>query len=213
MNEFFDIESVLYENAFNSRRIYLVGELTSEVTTGILEQLYIHAEDMAKPVYLMIHSPGGDMDVMDAIIDEMAVLQEAGLTISTVAVGMAYSAAADILAMGSKGFRHARRNANIMLHPSSYGMSHDYSGFQERLTDFIKMKNHLINEMVAVAVGKDKTSFEKDIDKGLWLTASQAVDYGIVDSVLTSPVGVKGDKDKDKEKTNQQRRIRSGPKK
>lgn len=188
----FDIDAVLTENSFSQRRIHLWGEIDSALALGIIEQFnYHHHKDNKKPIILVIHSPGGDTDAAMSIVDEMETIKDSGVQLITVAVGMAYSAGAMILAMGTKGCRFAKPNASIMLHPCSYSLSYDYASYQQRLSEFLKKNTDELNKKVGEACGyteKNYNKFLKDIDKGLWMTAEEAVNYGVVDAILIKPL-------------------------
>lgn len=188
----FDIDAILTENSFSERRVHLWGEVDSALALGIIEQLnYHHCRNKTSPIILVIHSPGGDTDAAMSIVDEMETVKNSGVELITVAVGMAYSAGAMILAMGTKGSRFAKPNASIMLHPCSYSLSYDYASYQQKLSEFLKRNTDELNRKVGEACGyteKSYNKFLKDIDKGLWMTAEQAVNYGVVDAVLTKPL-------------------------
>jgi ATP-dependent Clp protease, protease subunit len=188
-------DELLRNYTFNNRRVYLWGELDSFVARDVIEELNYHADqDPTKLIYLLIHTDGGDTDCQDAIIDTIQSLQGRGILVATVVEGKAYSAGANILAVGSKGYRYARPNANIMMHPCSYYLTEDYSVYQEKLTEFIKKKNGITNRTIAKHIGRaDEESYQQflsDIDKGLWLTAQEALNYGIIDEILCSPLPV-----------------------
>lgn len=188
----FNIESVLHRYAVDQNRIFVWGDIEEDNVGYVISQLHYMVDvKKAKEVNFIIHSCGGSMDGLFAIIDEMIAIQSTGVNISTTVFGNAYSAGACILAMGSKGSRYARPNASIMLHPIAYELGNDYSGNQEKLSKFFAKKNDLLHRMIAEAIGHSGAKYKKflsDIDKGLWLTAEEAVSYGIVDKILTSPL-------------------------
>lgn len=203
----FDIQGLIHKDGLDKNRIYLWGDVNEDSAGFVIAQLHYLAETKnQKHINLIIHSCGGDIDGLNAIVDEIQVLQTLGVVISTVVFGNAYSAAAAILSLGTKGYRYARPNAAIMLHPASYGMGEDYSGNQEKLAAFFKKKNELLHRIVAKAIGSDEPKkykkFLSDIDKGLWLTATEAVKYGIVDSILTTPLSF-GERNNDEKRSEQ----------
>jgi len=208
----FDINAVLTENSFSERRVHIWGEIDSTLALGIIEQLnYHYNKNPIQPITILIHSPGGETDSAMSIVDEMETVKESGVELITVAVGMAYSAGAIILSMGTKGCRFAKPNASIMLHPCSYSLSYDYASYQQKLSEFLKRNTDDLNKKVGEACGyTDKTyhKFLKDIDKGLWMTAQEAVDYGVIDAVLNKPLcTLGGNKTNAIKKTSHKRRL------
>lgn len=189
----FDFNNVLNKHAVESRRIFFWHELEDADALSIVSQLHYLRSQNKQPIQIVINSPGGSVDAMYSILDEMKSLQEDGVIVSTLTSGVAYSAAAVILAMGSKGYRYARPNANIMLHPMSYGLGHDYSDYQEKLTAFYKKVNLKMNKTLMEALGikgeKQYKKFLLDMDKGLWLTAEEAKTRGVIDEVWSKPLG------------------------
>lgn len=190
----YNFTSILNKNAAENRRIYLWGEVTENTAISVISQLHYFAEENNNPVQLVIHSTGGELDAGLAIIDEMMAVQNSGIIVNTIVTGKAYSAAALILLMGSTGYRWARTNASIMLHPVSYGMGADYSDYQEKMTVFFKSKNKELNEMVGKKIGlktaKQLKGFISDIDKGLWLSPQEALDRKIIDKIIYSKLPV-----------------------
>jgi len=218
-NEDFEIEekdynftSILNKNAAQNRRIYLWGDVNEDSAISVISQLHYFAEENDKPIHLIIHSCGGEVDAELSIIDEMMAVQNSGITVSTIVTGKAYSAAALILIMGSIGYRYARPNSSIMLHPVSYGLGQDYSDYQEKMTAFIKEKNKIINEMIGKRMGlktdKQIKKFVSDMDKGLWLNAEEAIERRIIDKILDTELP-KNNKGKLSVKNNNKRRVRA----
>jgi ATP-dependent Clp protease protease subunit len=120
----------------------------------------------------------------------MMAAQQEKIQVCTLACGVAYSAAAGILAMGTKKWRGARPDSAIMLHPASLSLEHDYESNQRALMGFLSKRCEMINRMTATACGmiKKYKKFLSDIDKGLWLSAEEAVKYGVIDTVWCGPL-------------------------
>lgn len=193
----------LRERALNYRQVFVWGDIEDDLTYEVLHELSYLGSISNDPIIMCIHSPGGDLDCACAIIDEMKSLQSEGTKICTIAAGMAHSAAAIMLTMGSKKFRFARPNSSIMLHPCSVSLSEDYEGNQALLMDFLKKKVDNTNRLVAEACGMRRRykKFLQDIDKGLWLDAKSAVDYGVVDGIWTKPLPIGGSNEYTEEKS------------
>jgi len=190
----FDFNNVLNKHSVSKRRVFFWNELEDHDSLSIVSQLHYLSEQSKEPIQILINSPGGSVDAMYAILDEMKAIQDSGVIVSTIACGVAYSAAAFILALGSPGYRYARPNANVMMHPMSYGLGADYSDYQEKLTAFYKKINFKMHKTLMDALGikgeKQYKKFLNDIDKGLWLTAEEALERKVIDSIWTKPIGV-----------------------
>ena len=186
--------------------IYVWGDINEHTAKRFIQKTVYLASREINPITILIHSLGGDLEATVAILDEMDMLKHNGFIVKTVALGIAYSAAAFILSMGSKGFRYARAGASIMLHPSSYCLDFDYSHNQERLSDFLKVKNKVLTKRIAEACGQDSDKLTNDIDKGLWLSATEALEYGIIDVITDTPLLIGGNNESETQ-SSQQRRI------
>ncbi len=180
----------LEKRSLQLRQIWIWGDIEDGLTFSVMQQLSYLVQRNKQPVYLLIHSSGGDLDCTATLIDEIIAAQRIGLQIWTIAMGTAYSAAASILALGTKGCRMARPNSAIMLHPYSYLFERDYKDNQRKLMNFVDDRTEQINKTVAKACGMNRKykTFLRDIDKGLWLNAQQAVAYGVVDNIWTGPL-------------------------
>jgi ATP-dependent Clp protease, protease subunit len=185
-----------------SRHIYIWGDIEDELAFDVTRSLLLLANSNKKPITILIHSRGGDLDSATAIIDEMKAINKSGIIVRTLAEGLALSAGAAILSQGTKGYRLARPNSSIMLHPCSIYLDDDYEGNQRSHLNFLCKKSKLLNKDIAKACGfkiKDYNKFLNDIDKGLWMTAEEAVKYGIIDGVYDKLLEFGGD---DEEKHN-----------
>lgn len=180
----------LHEESIKNRQIYLWGEVNDELALHTIQEMNYLAGLSNEPICLIINSGGGAADCEAVIVDEILALQKAGIIISTIAVGIACSAAATILALGTKKYRFARPHSTIMLHPASISIEDDYEHYQKSLLDFMMKQNDRINVLVAKACGMSRKykRFLKDIDKGLWLTSEEAVKYGVIDGIWIAPL-------------------------
>ncbi len=167
--------------------MFLWGAVDDVLTRETVENLQYLYNKSHEPITMWIHSPGGDLDGQAAIIDEMSVIKEKGIVLTTVVLGMAYSAAACILVMATPGRRFARPNSTIMFHPCAYCLDFDYSSQQQKVTEFLNKQTEHYMKLAADAIGmggKKYKKFKDDVDKGLWLTSQEALAYGVIDKIL-----------------------------
>ena len=178
----------IYSRLLKDRIIFL-GEEVNDVSASIVvaQLLFLAAEDPEKDINLYINSPGGSVTAGFAIYDTMQYIQP---DVSTICIGMAASMGAFLLAGGAKGKRYALPNAEIMIHQPSggaRGMASDISIVAENI---IKIKKRL-NEILAENTGKPIDVIERDTDRDNYMSADEAVEYGLIDAVIKKPV--KGD--------------------
>lgn len=175
-----------------SRRVLLFREIDDRLTIRIINILKYLANTGPEPIFLYINSPGGNVDNAKAIMDEIIEIQDIGIEVWTIVQGLACSAAADILSLGTHSRRYASKHSTIMLHPMSYDLPPDYQAFQEQTSKFYAKDADTINSLIAKACGKTTPkkiqTFKQDIDKSLWLNANEAINYGVVDNIWTYQV-------------------------
>ncbi len=173
----------IYSRLLEERVIFLGGPIEDTVANLVIAQLlYLSSIDTKKPIHLYINSPGGTVSSGLAIIDTMESIQP---PIATTCVGLAASMGAIILACGEKGMRTALPNSQIMIHQpltsgGLEGSSTDVSIFAKNLEG---LKTRL-NKLIAKKTGKKTESVTKDTDRDKYLTAKEALSYGIVDKIL-----------------------------
>jgi ATP-dependent Clp protease protease subunit len=193
----------LVHRSFEKRISFLWGDIDEDISYKVVHELSFLAAQSSDPICLLIHSSGGDVDSAVCILDEMNAIKKAGITIITIAMGVAQSAAAMILSMGTKGHRYARPNSSIMLHPCSFDLQSDYELNQKMALEFITKHTDKLQRSIAEAcgmVGKDYRKFLKDINHGLWLDADSALKYGIIDGVWDKLLPMKGFSNEEKNK-------------
>lgn len=177
------------------RRIPVWGEIDEAVAYNLHQELtYMVETDKTKPITILIHSVGGCVSSLSSMIDDVEFAKNSGVIVNTVACGEAFSAAAILLAFGSVGNRYVRKNTTVMLHPISYSVEADYAEYQEKYTEFAKVSNEDLLKSLCKQINKPYKKLIKDIDKGLWLNASQAISYGIVDKILYDSLYLGDDK-------------------
>ena len=163
-------------------RIIFLGEEVNDATASLIiaQMLFLEGEDPDKDINFYINSPGGSVTAGMAIYDTMQFIK---CDVSTICVGMAASMGAFLLAAGTKGKRFALPNSEIMIHQPSGGMRGPATDMKIHTDRIIKIRKNL-NELLAKHTGQPLEVIERDTDRDNFLTASEAVAYGLVDRVL-----------------------------
>jgi len=176
----YDIFSLLLKE-----RIVFVGTpIDDQIANLIVAQLlWLNREDSEREISMYINSPGGQIYAGLAIYDTMRMLSN---KISTVAVGVTASFGTVLLAAGAKGQRYALPHATIHMHQPLGGAQGQATDIEIQAKEILRLKTRL-NEILAESTGQPIEVIEKDTDRDFYLTAQQAVDYGIVDKVLLPP--------------------------
>ncbi|WP_455715404.1 ATP-dependent Clp endopeptidase proteolytic subunit ClpP [Anaerosporobacter sp.] len=173
----------IYSRLLNDRIIFLGEEVTDATATSIVAQLlYLESMDYKKDINLYINSPGGSIPSGLAIYDTMNYVK---CDVSTICIGMAASMGAFLLAGGARGKRFALPNAEIMIHQPSGGVNGP-----TQATDINIVAKHIldtkerINRILAQNTGKEIEQIEKDSDRDNYMSAVEARDYGLIDSII-----------------------------
>ena len=163
-------------------RIIFLGEEVNETTASLVvaQLLYLESEDPGKDIHLYINSPGGMVTAGFAIYDTMNYIK---CDVSTTCVGLAASMGAFLLAGGAKGKRYALPNAEIMIHQPSGGAKGQATDIQIVAENIIETKKRL-NKILAENTGQPLDVIAQDTERDNYMTAQQAVEYGIIDSVV-----------------------------
>ena len=171
----------IYSRLLKDRIIFL-GEEVNETTASLVvaQLLYLESEDSTKDISLYINSPGGSVTAGMAIYDTMQYIK---CDVSTICIGMAASMGAFLLAGGAKGKRYALPNAEIMIHQPLGGAQGQATEIEIAAKHILKTKKKL-NQMIADNCGKTIEEVEKDTDRDNWLSAEEAVAYGIIDKIV-----------------------------
>tara|TARA_B100000287_G_C20514794_1_gene734534 strand:- start:21 stop:683 length:663 start_codon:yes stop_codon:yes gene_type:complete len=172
----------IYSRLLKDRIIFLGTPIDDNVANLIMAQLlHLESEDPEKDIYVYINSPGGSITSLFAIYDTMKYIKP---DVATVCMGLAASAGAVILAGGTKGKRYSLPHARIMLHQpagGAEGTSKDIEIQAKLITDMREQ----INGLLAEFTGQDVKKITEDTDRDFWMNAQEALDYGIVDEVLS----------------------------
>ena len=171
----------IYSRLLKDRIIFLGGEINDDVANAVVAQmLFLEMEDPDSDIMLYINSPGGVITSGYAIYDTMRYLR---CPVSTLCVGMAASMAAFLLSSGAKGKRKALPNAEIMIHQPLGGARGQATDIQIQAEQILKMKKKL-NMQLAENTGKPLSEIEKDVERDHFLTAEEALAYGLIDEIV-----------------------------
>ena len=172
----------IFSRLLNDRIIFLSEEVNDTTAALIAAQmLYLEAQDPDKDIQFYINSPGGSVTSGMAIYDTMQYIK---CDVSTICVGMAASMGAFLLAAGTKGKRIALPNSEIMIHQPLGGMQGQVTDIQIHAQRLGEIKKKL-NEILAERTGKSYEEISRDTERDNFLTAQQALDYGLIDRVIS----------------------------
>lgn len=175
----------IYSRLLKDRIIFLGSQVNDVVANSIIAQLlFLAADDPEKDIHLYINSPGGSITAGMAIFDTMQHIKP---DVSTICVGMAASMGAFLLNAGAKGKRFALPNSEVMIHQPLGGAEGQASDIEIRARRILKMRDKL-NHILAERTGQPLERIEKDTDRDNFMTAYEAMEYGLVDAVLEKPV-------------------------
>ena len=174
------ISDLLLEN----RIIFLQGAISDANANAIVMQLlYLQSDNRKKDIHFYINSPGGSVSAMLAVYDTMHVLS---CPVNTYCVGLAASAAAVLLGGGTKGKRFILPHAKVMIHQPWGQVGGQVSDINIQAQEILKTRA-LLNELLSADTGKAVEEIAKDTDRDYYMTAEEAVAYGIVDTVVKKP--------------------------
>ena len=163
-------------------RIICLGEEVTDVSANLVvaQMLFLEAEDPGKDIHFYINSPGGSVSAGFAIYDTMQYIK---CDVSTICIGMAASMGAFLLSGGAKGKRLALPNSEIMIHQPSGGAKGQETEIRIIAENILKTRNKL-NEILAANTGKSVEEIARDTERDNYMTAQEAVAYGLIDSVV-----------------------------
>jgi ATP-dependent Clp protease protease subunit len=171
----------IYSRLLKERIIFLGTEINDDVSNLVIAQLlFLQSEDAEKDISIYINSPGGVVTAGMAIYDTMQFLK---CPITTYCVGQAASMGAVLLTAGTKGKRFALPNSRIMIHQPLGGSQGQATDIEIQTKEILRMKKRL-NEILALHTGKPLKTIEKDTDRDFFMSAEEAVKYGLVDEVV-----------------------------
>lgn len=171
----------IYSRLLKDRIVMLSGEIDDAVASSIVAQLlFLEAEDPDKDIYLYINSPGGVVTSGFSIYDTMNYIKP---DVSTICIGQAASMGAFLLSCGAKGKRYALPNSRIMIHQPLGGAQGQATDIEIQAKEILRMKE-ILNGILSQNSGKDLAQVEKDTDRDFFMSAEDAVKYGLIDQVL-----------------------------
>ena len=173
----------IYSRLLKERIIFLTGQVEDNMANLILAQmLFLESENPDKDIFLYINSPGGSVTAGMAIYDTMNYIKP---DVSTICVGQAASMGAFLLTAGAKGKRFCLPNSRVMIHQPLGGFQGQASDFEIHAKEILSIKDKL-NRLMAEHTGQPLDIISKDTDRDNFMSATQAEDYGLVDSVFTN---------------------------
>jgi len=194
-------EMTLSDMLLENRTLFMIGEINYPMATEvIMKLLYLDNDKPGSEINLYINSPGGSVDDTMAIYDTMRFIKS---PVATYCIGRAQSGAAVILAAGTKGKRHALPHAKIMLHQPWGGITGQASDIKIQAEEIGRAKK-MINEILAKHTGLSVEKISTETERDKYMTADEALEYGLIDDVLHEP----GEEKKDKNQ-----KIKEKPKK
>ena len=171
----------IYSRLLKDRIIFLSGEVEDNMANTIVAQmLFLEAEDPDKDIYLYINSPGGVVTAGMAIYDTMQYIKP---DVSTICIGQAASMGSLLLTSGAKGKRFALPNARIMIHQPLGGARGQSTDVQIQAKELLRIRQ-MLNEILSQRTGKSMEQIEADTERDNFMSAAEAVEYGLVDKVI-----------------------------
>ncbi len=173
----------IYNRLYRERIIFLGSEIDDELANQVIGvMLYLDSEDSDKPIYLYINSPGGSVISGLAIYDCMQHIESEVITIN---LGLAASMASFILTAGSKGKRLALPSSRVMIHQPMGGARGQAEDIKVEARQIMRIRDNLV-KMYSMMTGQTQDQIVKDLDRDNYLSAQEAVEYGLIDRVLES---------------------------
>jgi ATP-dependent Clp protease protease subunit len=179
-----------YTKLFEDRIIFLGTPISDDIANAVMAQLLcLESMDPERQITMYINSPGGSFTALTAVYDTMRFIKP---DVQTVCLGQAASAAAVLLAAGTKGKRLALPNSRILIHQPAIGGDGSYgqsSDLEIQAREIMRIRD-LMEQMIADNTGQPKDKVSRDVERDKYLTAQEAVEYGIVDEILPSRKGI-----------------------
>jgi ATP-dependent Clp protease protease subunit len=179
----------IYSRLLKERVIFLVGPVNDATANLVVAQmLFLESENPDKDIYFYINSPGGSVSAGLAIYDTMQFIKP---DVSTLCIGQAASMGAFLLTAGAKGKRYCLPNSRVMIHQPLGGFQGQASDIAIHAKEILYLKARL-NEMLAKHTGQSMEVIDRDTDRDNFMSSDEAVNYGLVDKVLTSRIEASG---------------------
>jgi ATP-dependent Clp protease protease subunit len=179
----------IYSRLLQQRIVFLGTPVTDEVANVVMAQLlHLESEDPDKDIAIYINSPGGSITALFAIYDTMQFIK---CDVQTICMGQAASAAAVLLAAGTKGKRLALPNSRVLLHQPSGGAEGQSVDIEIQAAEILRMRD-LLDGILAEKTGQTVERIREDTDRDFILSAEQAKEYGLIDAVISSRKAAQG---------------------
>ena len=173
----------IYSRLLQQRIVFLGTPVTDDVANVVMAQLlHLESEDPDKDIAIYINSPGGSITALFAIYDTMEFIK---CDVQTICMGQAASAAAVLLAAGTRGKRLALPNSRVLLHQPSGGAEGQSVDIEIQAREILRMRD-MLDEILAAKTGQSVERIRKDTDRDFILSAQEALEYGLIDSIITS---------------------------
>lgn len=173
----------IYSRLLKDRIIFVGGGINADMANAVIAQiLFLEKEDPNKDIIMYVNSPGGSVTATLAMYDTMQYVKP---DISTVCVGIAASGGSVLLMAGTKGKRFALHHSEVMIHqPHTEGIGGQATDIHIHAEHIIQTKNTL-NKLIAKHSGQKLSTVEKDVERDKYMTAKQALEYGLIDKIIT----------------------------
>ncbi len=172
----------IYSRLLKDRIVFLGDQVTDHLANLVIAQLlFLEADDPDKDIYLYINSPGGSVTAALAMYDTIQYIKP---DVVTICMGQAASAGALLLASGTKGKRYALPYARVMIHQPAGGVQGKATEAEIHIKELLRIRE-LLNGILAKHTGKEIEQIKKDVEQDYFMTAEKAVEYGIIDEVIT----------------------------
>lgn len=173
----------IYSRLLKDRIIMLSGPIEDDMANSIVAQLlFLDAQDSTKDIYLYINSPGGVVTSGMAIYDTMNFIKS---DVQTIVIGMAASMASVLVSSGTKGKRFGLPHSQVLIHQPSGGAQGQQTEIEIAATEILKTRK-MINQILADNSGQSVEKLQEDTERDHYLTAQEAVDYGLLDGIMSS---------------------------
>ena len=185
----------IYSRLLKERIVFLGDEVTDQTASLVVAQmLFLESEDPKKDIQFYINSPGGSVTAGMAIYDTMNYVK---CDVSTICIGLAASMGAFLLSSGAKGKRYALPNAEVMIHQPSGGARGQATEIKIVAENILKTKDRL-NRILAANTGQPVEKVAEDTERDNFMDAQEALEYGLIDEIITSRKDADGNDDDDK---------------
>ncbi|WP_129408236.1 ATP-dependent Clp endopeptidase proteolytic subunit ClpP [Marinitoga lauensis] len=178
----------IYSRLLKDRIIFLGSEVNDYISNLVVAQLlFLEAQDPEKDIYLYINSPGGSVTAGLAMYDTMQYIKP---DVATICIGQAASMGAVLLAAGAKGKRFALPNSRIMIHQPWGGAQGTAKDVEIQVQELLRIKK-MLNKILSEHTGQELQTIEKDTDRDYFMSAEEALEYGLIDKVIKSRKEIK----------------------